>query len=58
MFLEVVADTNGLRESLCLQLLHLLPFRLMLFFTVAEERSMDEVATTISQDSTCPESSH
>ena len=40
---EIVADSNGLRETLALELLHLFPLLLMVFFLVAEERRVDEI---------------
>jgi hypothetical protein len=41
---QVVADANGLRQTLGLQLLHLLPFGLVFFLALAEEWGVDKVA--------------
>ena len=46
---EIVADTDGLCEALALKLFHLLPLLLMVFFLVAEEGSVDEIATPPNQ---------
>jgi len=43
---KVVADTDGLRQTLCLHLLHLLPSGLVFFFAVAEEGAVDQIAET------------
>jgi hypothetical protein len=45
MLRKIVADANRLGKSLFLQLLHLLPFLLVLGFVVAEEGCMNQVAT-------------
>lgn len=45
MLLAIVAYADGFGQSLRLEVFHLLPFRLMIFFLVTEEGSMDQIAT-------------
>jgi hypothetical protein len=43
VFGEVVGDADGAGEACSLQLFHLLPLRLVLFFLFAEEGGVDQV---------------
>jgi len=40
---QVVGDSNGASEAGGFELFHLLPLGLVLFFLLAEERSVDQV---------------
>lgn len=42
---QVVRDPNRLRQALSLELLHLLPLRLMLIFLLSEERRVNQIPT-------------
>ena len=46
---QVVADANSLCKALALELFHLLPLLLVLFFLLAEEGRMDKIPRVLRQ---------